>query len=217
MSIQRYGTPTKPGALPFSKAAGADGWLFVSGQVPRDADGEIVTGNITVQARVTLDNLKKVLESAGYSLNDVVRVTVYLDDTRDFAGFNKVYAQYFSAEHAAARVCVQARMMSDLRVEVDCIGYKKDRWKRLGGEGEPFWRMVPPPLPNLPARLAPPRPFPRLSTGGEAARRESLRLKAAGNLAEKRREENSSLPPSELKNKKQQRGTPGVHRTARFR
>ena len=70
MSIKRYGTPTKPGALPFSKAAGADGWLFVSGQVPRDADGEIVTGNITVQARVTLENLKKVLESAGYSLEE---------------------------------------------------------------------------------------------------------------------------------------------------
>ena len=96
MSIKRYGTPTKPGALPFSKAAGADGWLFVSGQVPRDADGEIVTGNITVQARVTLENLKKVLESAGYSLEDVVRVNV------------------------------QAMMMSDLRVEVDCVAYKKD-------------------------------------------------------------------------------------------
>ena len=118
MSIKRYGTPTKPGALPFSKAAGADGWLFVSGQVPRDADGEIVTGNITVQARVTLENLKKVLES--------VRVNVFLDDPRDFAGFNKVYAQFFTAEHAPARVCVQAMMMSDLRVEVDCVAYKKD-------------------------------------------------------------------------------------------
>ena len=126
MSIKRYGTPTKPGALPFSKAAGADGWPFVSGQVPRDADGEIVTGNITVQARVTLENLKKVLESAGYSLEDVVRVNVFLDDPRDFAGFNKVYAQFFTAEHAPARVCVQAMMMSDLRVEVDCIAYKKD-------------------------------------------------------------------------------------------
>ena len=114
MSIKRYGTPTKPGALPFSKAAGADGWLFVSGQVPRDADGEIVTGNITV------------LESAGYCLEDVVRVNVFLDDPRDFAGFNKVYAQFFTAEHAPARVCVQAMMMSDLRVEVDCVAYKKD-------------------------------------------------------------------------------------------
>lgn len=125
MSIQRFGTPTTPGALPFSKAVAADGWLYVSGQVPRDADGEIVSGSISVQARVTLDNLVKVLEQAGYSLNDVVRVTVYLDDPRDFAGFNKVYACYFTAEHAPARVCVQASMMSDLRVEVDCVAYRK--------------------------------------------------------------------------------------------
>lgn len=125
MSIQRFGTPTTPGALPFSKAVAADGWLYVSGQVPRDADGEIVSGSISVQARVTLDNLRKVLELAGYTLNDVVRVTVYLDDPRDFAGFNKVYAQYFTAEHAPARVCVQASMMSDLRVEVDCVAYRK--------------------------------------------------------------------------------------------
>ena len=125
MTIQRFGTPTTPGALPFSKAVAADGWLHVSGQVPRDADGEIVSGSISVQARVTLDNLKKVLELAGYTLNDVVRVTVYLDDPRDFAGFNKIYAQYFTAEHAPARVCVQASMMSDLRVEVDCVAYRK--------------------------------------------------------------------------------------------
>lgn len=125
MSIQRFGTPTTPGALPFSKAVAADGWLYVSGQVPRDADGEIVSGSISVQARVTLDNLRKVLEMAGYTLADVVRVTVYLDDPRDFAGFNKVYAQYFTAEHAPARVCVQASMMSDLRVEVDCVAYRK--------------------------------------------------------------------------------------------
>ena len=125
MTIQRFGTPTTPGALPFSKAVAADGWLYVSGQVPRDADGEIVSGSISVQARVTLDNLKKVLERAGYTLNDVVRVTVYLDDPRDFAGFNKIYAQYFTAEHAPARVCVQASMMSDLRVEVDCVAYRK--------------------------------------------------------------------------------------------
>ena len=124
MSIQRFGTPTTPGALPFSKAAGADGWLFVSGQVPRDADGEIVTGSITVQATVALTNLKNVLASAGYGLEDVVRVNVFLDDPRDFAGFNKVYARFFSADHAPARVCVQAAMMSDLRVEVDCIAYK---------------------------------------------------------------------------------------------
>lgn len=125
MPIKRFGTPKAPGALPFAKAVEAGGWLYVSGQVPRDPDGEIVVGNISVQARVTLENLKSVLESAGYSLRDVVRVTVWLDDPRDFAGFNKVYARYFEAEHAPARVCVQARMMSDLKVEVDCVAYKE--------------------------------------------------------------------------------------------
>ena len=125
MPIKRYGTPTSPGALPFAKAVSAGGWLFVSGQVPRDKDGEIVEGSITVQARVALDNLKAAVEGAGYSLRDVVRVSVWLDDPRDFAGFNKVYARYFEAEHAPARVCVQARMMSDIRVEVDCVAYRE--------------------------------------------------------------------------------------------
>lgn len=124
MSINRYGAP-KNGALPFSKAAGADGWLFVSGQVPRDVEGQIVSGNMTTQARVALGNMKKVLESAGYTLNDVVRVGVWIYDPRDFAEFNKVYSEFFNAEHAPARVTVQAMMMSDIRVEVDCIAYRK--------------------------------------------------------------------------------------------
>lgn len=124
MTIQRFGTP-KAGALPFAKAAGAEGWLYVSGQVPRDAEGQIVSGNMTTQARVTLSNLQQVLESAGYSCNDVVRVGVWIDDPRDFGEFNKVYSEYFSTEHAPARVTVQASMMSDIRVEVDCIAFKK--------------------------------------------------------------------------------------------
>lgn len=123
MSIERFGTP-KSGGLPFAKAAGAEGWLYVSGQVPRNSDGEIVSGNIVTQARVVLDNLKGVLELAGYGLEDVVRVGVWLDDPRDFTEFNKVYAQYFSAEHAPARVSVQAMLMADMRVEVDCIAFK---------------------------------------------------------------------------------------------
>ena len=129
MSINRYGTP-KAGALPFAKAAGADGWLYVSGQVPRDAEGQIVSGNITTQARVTLDNLKKVLESADYTIEDVVRVGVWLDDPRDFAEFNKVYGDFFSSDHAPARVTVQAMLMSDMRVEVDCIAYQDPKLSR---------------------------------------------------------------------------------------
>lgn len=123
MSIQRHGIP-KGGALPFAKAVEANGWLFVSGQVPRDKNGEIVFGSMTTQARVTLDNLKNALEIANYTLQDVVKVEVWIDDPRDFAEFNKVYAEYVTAEHAPARVTVQAAMMSDIRVEVACVAYK---------------------------------------------------------------------------------------------
>lgn len=124
MPIQRYGTP-KAGALPFAKAAGADGWLYVSGQVPRDPSGEIVSGNMTTQARVTLENLVTVLEMAGYGLEDVVQVGVWIEDPRDFGEFNKVYTQFFSTDHAPARVTVQASLMSDMRVEVNCVAYKE--------------------------------------------------------------------------------------------
>ncbi len=124
MSIKRFGIPKSSG-LPFAKAAGAEGWLYVSGQVPRDSDGEIVSGNMTIQARATLNNLKGVLELAGYSLEDVIRVGVWIEDPRDFVEFNKVYAQYFSTDHAPARATVQAMLMADLRIEVDCIAYKK--------------------------------------------------------------------------------------------
>ncbi|RXE63653.1 RidA family protein, partial [Muribaculaceae bacterium Isolate-002 (NCI)] len=96
MPITRYGTPANAGALPFSKAVESDGLLCVRGQVPRDADGEIVSGSMTVQARAALANLKAALVLAGYGLEDVVRVNVFIDDPRDFAQFNKVYAEFFT-------------------------------------------------------------------------------------------------------------------------
>ena len=75
MSIERFGIP-KNGGLPFAKATGAQGWLYVSGQVPRNSEGEIVSGTMTTQAKAALDNLKQVLSLAGYGLEDVVRVGV---------------------------------------------------------------------------------------------------------------------------------------------
>ncbi len=123
MTIERFGKP-KEGGKPFSKAVKAGGFLFVSGQVPKDANGLIVHGTMVTQARVALDNLKSVLELAGYSLNDVVKVDVWVDDPRDFADFNKVYAEYFTTEHAPARNTVQSSLMSDIRVELACTAYK---------------------------------------------------------------------------------------------
>lgn len=126
MTITRYGAgETGAGGqpLPFARAVEADGWLYVSGQVAME-NGEIVAGGIIPQTRRTIENVIKILKEAGYGLEDVVRVGVWLDDPRDFWSFNGVYAEYFSA-HPSARACVQSSMMVDCKVEIDCIAYKK--------------------------------------------------------------------------------------------
>jgi reactive intermediate/imine deaminase len=127
MSIKRYGT-SKPGAggqtLPFARATEAAGWLFVSGQVAME-EGEVVAGGIIPQAHKAIQNMLAIVEEAGYTKQDIVRCGVWLDDTRDFWSFNKVYAEYFGGEHAPARACVQSMMMVDCKIEIDCICYKK--------------------------------------------------------------------------------------------
>ncbi|AMN53593.1 MULTISPECIES: RidA family protein [Stappiaceae] len=126
MSIKRYGAE-KSGAggqnLPFARAVEADGWLYVSGQVPMK-DGEIVGTGIVEQTHLTIKNVIAILEEAGYGLEHVVRVGVWLDDPRDFWSFNGVYKSYFG-EHPPARACVQSTMMVDCKVEIDCVAYKK--------------------------------------------------------------------------------------------
>ena len=74
---------------------------------------------------VDAETVEAILEEAGYELKDVVRVGVWLEDPRDFWSFNKVFGEYFTPEHAPARACVQAKMMVDCKVEIDCVAYKK--------------------------------------------------------------------------------------------
>jgi reactive intermediate/imine deaminase len=125
LSIKRYGageTGAGKQALPFARAVEADGWLYVSGQVAMER-GEIVGGGIIAEARKAIENMIAILKEAGYGLEHVVRVGVWLDDPRDFWTFNGIYAEYFGA-HPPARACVQSRMMVDCKVEVDCVAYK---------------------------------------------------------------------------------------------
>src|SRR5215208_4953173 len=125
MTIERFGAaPTGPGgrSLPFTKAVRAGDFVFVSGQVPMGADGEIVDGNIATQTRQTIDNVKAILQSLGLGLEHVVKATVWLADTRDFWPFNKVYLEYFGAA-LPARSCVRADMMVDCKVEIEVVAY----------------------------------------------------------------------------------------------
>jgi reactive intermediate/imine deaminase len=126
MNLKRYGAgETGAGGkpLPFARAVEADGWLYVSGQVAME-NGEIVPGGIVQQTRKTMENVIAILTEAGYTLEDVVRVGVWLDDPRDFWSFNGVYAEYFGAT-PPARACVQSSMMVDCKVEIDCVAFKR--------------------------------------------------------------------------------------------
>ena len=126
MSIKRFGAEGVKNIggqhLPFARAVEADGWLYVSGQVPM-VNGEVVTGNIEVQTHQAIKNLVSILREAGYAPEHVVRCGVWLDDPRDFQSFNKVFREYFG-DNPPARACVVSSMVVDCKVEIDCIAYK---------------------------------------------------------------------------------------------
>ena len=116
-------TEQAPKAIgPYSQAVVANGWVFLSGQIPLDpATNQIITGDIAAQTERVLENLKSVLEAAGSSLERVVKTTVYLKDMGEFAKMNEVYGRYF-ATNAPARATVEAaRLPRDVSVEIDCI------------------------------------------------------------------------------------------------
>jgi reactive intermediate/imine deaminase len=125
MTIERFGAgPMGPGgrALPFSKAVRAGDFVFVSGQVPTGADGEIVAGGVVPQARQAIENARTILDGLGLGLKDVVKATIWLADARDFWSFNKVYAEYFG-DVMPARSCVRADLMVDCKVEIEVVAY----------------------------------------------------------------------------------------------
>lgn len=110
-------------ARPFSPATRAGDFVFVSGQVPVDENGEVVLGGIEAQTRQVVKNIERVLALAGCTLADVCKVGVWLDDARDFGSFNRVYMECFGT-HRPARSTVESRMMIDVKVEMDVIAYK---------------------------------------------------------------------------------------------
>ena len=126
MSIKRYGVEGGKGSggqqLPFARAVEADGWLYVSGQVPM-LQGEVIAGNIVAQSQQAIRNLLSILKEAGYGTEHVVRCGVWLEDPRDFSAFNAVFKEHFG-EHPPARACVVSSMVVDCKVEIDCVAYK---------------------------------------------------------------------------------------------
>jgi 2-iminobutanoate/2-iminopropanoate deaminase len=120
---QAVSSPDAPKAIgPYSPAVRTGQLLFVSGQVPFDpASGNMVEGDISVQARRVLDNIGALLKAGNLAFSDVVRTTIFLADMNDFIAVNDVYATYFSQPFPARATVQVARLPKDARVEIDAI------------------------------------------------------------------------------------------------
>ncbi|MBS6283656.1 MULTISPECIES: RidA family protein [Intestinimonas] len=119
-------TTGAPGAIgPYSQGVKANGMLFVSGQLPLDpATGAFPGSDIASQTRQSLTNVKHIVEAAGMTLADVVRVGVFLKDMNDFAAMNEVYGQFFTSDCPARAAVEVARLPKDALVEIECVACK---------------------------------------------------------------------------------------------
>ncbi|MCI0428993.1 MAG: RidA family protein [Rhodospirillales bacterium] len=108
--------------LPFHPAVRAGDFIFISGQVAKDEQGNMCAGNIEEQTRWTIESLRRILAFEGAGLQHIVRVTTYLEDARDFGRYNKVFAEYFP-DGMLARTTVEARAVIDTKIEMDAIAY----------------------------------------------------------------------------------------------
>lgn len=114
-SIERFPTPLP---VPFSKAVRAGGFIFLSGQLAMEANGNIVAGDIQVQTKCVLERIAATLQEVGSGMADVVKATVWLANLDDFAAFNEEYKEHFSAG-LPTRSTVEAKLHKGALVEIE--------------------------------------------------------------------------------------------------
>lgn len=120
---QVISTTKAPSAIgPYSQAIKANGFIFVSGQLPIvPATGQFAEGGIVAQTKQSLENVKAILAQAGCTLDNVVKTTVLIKNMNDFAEMNTMYAEYFTKDFPA-RACFEvARLPKDALVEIEVI------------------------------------------------------------------------------------------------
>ena len=116
-------TPKAPAAIgPYSQAVLVNGMLFTSGVIPIDPEtNTLVEGDVTVQARQAIGNLKNLIEASGSSMDKVVKTTVFIKDMNDFGKINDIYKEFFTSDFPA-RSCVEvARLPKDVLIEIEAI------------------------------------------------------------------------------------------------
>lgn len=128
MSRKVHFSPGAPEPIgPYSQAVEANGFIFLSGQIPVDPKtGFLIEGEVKDQTRMVMDNLASVLAAAGCSMKDLVMVTLYIKDMEEFPYVNEVYAGYFG-DKPPARACIEvARLPKDVKVEASAVAAVPD-------------------------------------------------------------------------------------------
>lgn len=116
---------------PFSEAVRAGDFLFLSGQIGENPEtGKLAEGGIEGEARQTLTNVKRTLESNGAALTDVVKCTVFLADIAEWPAFNTVYREFFHKPFPARSALAASGLAMNARVELECIAYVPPRRTR---------------------------------------------------------------------------------------
>jgi 2-iminobutanoate/2-iminopropanoate deaminase len=121
--INPPGVPVPRG--PYSPAVRAGGFIFVAGQGPVDtATDKMSFGDIRHETRLVLNNIKKILEGCGATMQDVVKCSVFLADGKDFGAMNEVYAEFFGNAKPARTTVACEFAIPEMKVEIDCIAYR---------------------------------------------------------------------------------------------
>ena len=111
------------GVVPYSRAIRAGDLIFVSGHLAWGADGEVIHGSIEQETRQVWSNIRDTLAEMDCTLQDIVKATIWLQDTRDFNGYNKAYAEFFPHD-PPTRSTVRADLMFDAKIEIEVVVYK---------------------------------------------------------------------------------------------
>ena len=116
-------TPKAPAAIgPYSQAVQFGNFLFVSGQIAIDPNsGDIIEGNIEVQTKQVLENLKAIIEESGMTLKNVLKCSCFLKNMEDFVKFNSVYDSYFADSLPARETVEVGRLPKDVLVEISAV------------------------------------------------------------------------------------------------
>ena len=123
MSKTAIATDKAPAAIgPYSQAVRVGDTVYVSGQIPLDpASGQLVSGDIEIEIRRVLDNLKAIAAAAGGSLGSVIKLTIFLTDLSHFAKLNEIMATYFSEPYPARAATGVAALPRGARIEMECV------------------------------------------------------------------------------------------------